>query len=609
MPLARHDRTGSLLNLRAIAVAAALLAAGCGPVAKPHPADGPAGAADATAADGKGQPAYFTPAAETGINFVHSTAPAGSYFFPEIVGSGVALLDYDNDGDLDVYCVNLGDRYDSYAVKSSAPVMPNRLYEQTATGQFADVTAASGLGDTGLGMGVAVGDVNNDGLNDVLVTNAGHDRLYINQGGKKFSDMTEAAGIESPQWGAGACFFDYDRDGWLDLYIANYVDFENTPCTQLAGGGQDYCAPHRFTAYADKLYRNTTGQQPVVDGVRKVKFEDVSRLAGIDAVQRPGLGVRCGDFNGDNWPDIYVANDQAPNLLWINQRNGAFSDEATLAGCAVNASGKSQASMGIAVGDINADLRADLLLTHLQGEHHTLYTTDGNSFFSDDSLAAGLETTNRRTGFGAVFLDVENDGDLDLFIANGAVRRPAKPSASTAATGNSPGSDSPGGGFWRTYAETDQLLLNNGSGKFNYAKPGGAGSLLAVKAVSRGVATGDLDNDGDLDLVINDTAGRLRVYFSGASKMGAWVRARAVEPAAGGRDAYGATVVVRTTSQSYAAVVQPGGSYLSSNDARLHFGLGEAQQVVSFTVTWNDGVQQTFTGGAVNRQYELRRKP
>ncbi|RME29286.1 MAG: VCBS repeat-containing protein, partial [Candidatus Zixiibacteriota bacterium] len=315
--------------------------------------------------------------ARVGLRFVHNPGVDGSYYMPESIGSGGAFLDYDNDGDLDIYLIN-GNWHGEQA--ASRPPLRNRLFRQEARGTFVDVTEASGLGDTGYGMGVAVGDIDNDGDVDVYITNVGPDKLYRNNGDGTFTDISATAGIANPEWGCSAVFFDYDLDGFLDIYVTNYVAYDPTVvCTDRAGR-PDYCGPGGFDGTPDVLYHNNG------DGT----FTDVSVASGIAAGASKGLGVVSADFNEDGYPDLYVANDGEPNHLWINRKNGTFVDRAPELGAAVNEMGQAEAGMGIALGDINGDLYPDLFVTHLRTETNTLYRSLGGRGFADETTAAGL---------------------------------------------------------------------------------------------------------------------------------------------------------------------------------------------------------------------------
>ncbi len=355
------------------------------------------------------QPIYTDVARQVGIDFVHDPGMEGKHMAPEVMGSGAAFFDYDNDGDLDVYLVQAGP-----LPESKKPRPPDRLYRQNPDGKFTDVTAASGLGDTGYGTGVAVGDFDNDGFVDVFVTNYGPNSLYRNQGNGKFVNVTAKAGIGGSHWSASSAFCDYDADGFLDLFVTNYVKFDPAKVCVKGDGAPDYCSPQSLPYETDLLYHNNGNGT----------FTDVTRPAGITAERLPGLGVVCADFTGDGRIDFYVANDGEANNLWVNQGAGKFEDQAFLMGAAVSAMGRPQASMGIALGDIDADSDLDLFLTHLINDYNTLYVNDGKYGFEDQSAAAGLVAPSLPfTGFGTAFIDYEHDSDLDIVVVNGAVDR------------------------------------------------------------------------------------------------------------------------------------------------------------------------------------------
>lgn len=545
---------------------------------------------------------------DAGIDFRHETAEPGSYFLPEIMGSGIALLDFDRDGDLDVYCVNFGTNYQpnlSQIARDGESV--NRLFRQISRGRFEDVTAGSGLEDSGLGMGVAVGDVNNDGYPDIYVCNYGPDKLFLNQRGERFVEITVDAGIDNPAWSASASFIDYDRDGWLDLFVTNYVEYNQQSCTRVGGGDEDYCGPHRFRGTADRLFRNVTSTLATDDDgerVRAVGFVDVTIGSGIYTAQRPGLGVACADFNGDDWPDIYVANDQQANSLWINQQDGTFRDEAVIRGSAYDSQGRAQAGMGIAIGELRQTGGIDLFVTHLNGERNTLYRATGQGFFIDATKAASLgQNTLSTTGFGTAMFDIEHDGDLDVLIANGAVKR------SEYADAGQPAGDSERTGasnFWTVYAQRNQVLLQQAAGTFREFRSR-RDPFVSGLEVSRGLAVGDIDNDGDLDCLVMNTATKVKLYLNESPKKGSWLMVQAVEPKLGGRNAIGSRVVVIANGRRFARLVQPGYGYLSSNDPRVHFGLGPITTINSIEVIWNDGQRETFSGGPVNRHIVLQR--
>ena len=380
------------------------------------PLPGPARAADAGSYDW-----FEEVAARSGLDFVYANGMTGELYFAEIMGGGAALLDYDNDGDLDVYLVQGG----SLGEAASPPAGPSdRLFRNDgwsdADGRhvlaFVDVTARAGVEEGVYGMRVASADVDNDGWPDLFVTNFGPNRLLRNRGDGTFVETAAAAGIDDPRWSVAASFFDFDRDGRLDLYVGQYVDYRiaaHRPCYSAAGR-LDYCAPSDFPGETDRLYRNRG------DG----RFEDVSKRSGIGREPGASLGSIAADLDGDGLPDLYVATDGYPNQLWRNQGDGTFVDTALLSGTAVNSEGRAEASMGVALGDTDGDGVDDLLLTHLFGESHTLYAGLGAGLYADRSYESGVGVPSLPdTGFGVSLSDFDNDGDLDLYVANGAVKR------------------------------------------------------------------------------------------------------------------------------------------------------------------------------------------
>ena len=387
-----------------------------------------------------GPPWFEDVTQRVGIDFVHDPGPIGDYQLPQIIGSGCAIHDLDGDGRPDLLFLTNG----GLASKST-----NKLYRQGADGRFTDVSAGSGLDFPGHCMGIAVGDVNNDGRPDILITQYTGVRLFLNQGGMRFLDVTVAAGIRNPLWGASAVFLDFDRDGWLDLFVVNYVAYDpSLPC-QAASGRPEYCNPKGFAGTTCKLFRNRRAQ---ADG--SAAFEDVSVLSRVGSVAGPGLGVIAADFDGDGWPDIFVANDGQPNRLWMNKRDGTFAEEASSRGVSHTAMGQAFAGMGVALGDVDGDGLLDLYVTHLASETNTLWK-QGPRGQSGDALpaAAGVErnAVKRGTGFGTVLVDFDNDGRPDLAVANGAVAR-------TADGGEKPGL----GPHWGFYGREEPDLRERG---------------------------------------------------------------------------------------------------------------------------------------------------
>ncbi len=551
-----------------LAVLAALLGltAGCRRPAPEMPAEVAAG------------PAWFEDVtAASGLDFHHEAGPVGRYFMPQIMGSGAALLDFDGDGIFDLYLVH------NDGPGSSAR---NRLYRGLPGGHFQDVSAGSGLDVAGYGMGVAAGDVDNDGRVDVYLSQFGGGRLFGNRGEGHFEDVTRAAGVEHPGWGTSAAFFDYDRDGWLDLVVVHYLDYDSSRACADDGGRPDYCHPSRFAGTAARLFRNK-GRGP--DG-RWRGFEDVTASAGL-AEPGPGLGVLCADFTGDGWPDVFVANDARPNRLWVNQHDGTFADEALLRGVACNGLGNAQANMGVALADVDGDGRLDLFCTHLTEETHALWCQTAPGLFLDRTAASGLAAPRwRGTGFGTILADFDHDGAPDLAVVNGRVAR----GRAAAVPGLDP--------FWHRYAERNQLFANDGSGRFRDISESNT-SFCGSAAVSRGLVWGDLDGDGAVDLLVTTVAGPARLFRNVAPGRGHWLLVRArlrVGPDAY-RDAHGALVTIGAGGSRRVGLVNPGQSYLCSGDPRVHFGLGAARQVDEVRIDWPDGTAEVFAGAEADR--------
>jgi hypothetical protein len=520
-------------------------------------------------------PPWFTDVSESsGLSFVHDAGPIGNYFFPQIMGSGVALFDMDGDGLLDVYLLNNG----------GPKGRPNQLFRQLPDGTFADVSKGSGLDFAGYCMGVAVGDVNNDGRPDVVVTEYRGVRLFLNEGNGKFRDVTRQAGLTNDGWGVSAAFVDYNRDGWLDLVVVNYVDY-NLPGGCATNSGPDYCHPRAFKGQVTRLFRNRGSA---------AGFKDVTAASGLGSKVGPGLGVVCADFNGDGWPDILVANDGEPNHLWINQHNGTFLEEAAQRGLAYNVLGQSEANMGIAVGDVDGDGLLDVFITHLTEETHTLWMQGPAGAFRDRTGAAGLTTSRwRGTGFGTVLADFDHDGALDLAFVNGRVGRGEKILNKAL------------GFWWGRYAERNQVFGNDGDGHFRDLSHNNP-ALCGTANVGRGLAVGDVNGDGALDLLVTTVAGPARLFRNVAPNRGHWLMVRAVEPALK-RDALGALVRVRAGGRTFVRPINPAGSYLCSSDVRAHFGLGQAGRVEEIEVIWPDGMKEIFDSGPVDRVIVLEK--
>lgn len=530
-------------------------------------------------------PVYEDVTDSVGLDFVHDPGPTDTHFMPQSMGSGCAFLDADGDGLLDIYLLQFGGP-DSKSV--------NRLFRQVSLGKFVDVTGGSGLGVSGHNHGVAIGDVNNDGRPDVLVTQYGGIKLFVNRGGS-FEETTEQSGLFNPLWGMSAAFLDFDRDGWLDVAIVNYLDYDpKNPCF-APNGAADFCGPTLFPPRSAKLFRNQGSPALAsADASPSVQFEDVSLSSGIAEIPGPGLGVTIGDFDGDGWTDIFVANDGRPNRLWINQRNGTFADQAVSRGIAFNAMGKAFAGMGIAVGDVDGDQLVDVFVTHLNTETHTLWKQGPRGLFTDKTAESKLSAASvRGTGFGTLMADFTNAGTSDIALVGGRVYLggPAKDTNL---------------GFWETYAEKNVLLSNDGKGQFRDISASNP-DFCGHWNVARGLACADYDNDGGLDLLVTTIGQRARLFRNVAPNRGHWLQVRAIDPKTN-REAYGAEVRVKSASKEQLRLINPAVSYLSSSASTAHFGLGKDSSYDSIVVTWPDGQIEQFSGGNADRLVEVRKR-
>jgi hypothetical protein len=531
--------------------------------------------------------AWFTDeTAAAGLDFVHHNGMTGSYYLPEIMGPGAAVFDYDGDGDLDVFLVQGHVLGPGRTLKDA--LMPPRGAQLPLRGRlfrndlaigpdggrsvrFTDVTEASGIDARGYGMGVAAGDIDNDGCVDLYVTNVGPNQLFHNTCAGTFTEVAQARGVADPGWGVSAAFLDFDRDGWLDLYVGNYVEYSpetDINCTSVTGG-RDYCPPRVYRAQRDRLYRNR-GRGIFVDVTTRA-------LAGGD--DGPALGVSTADFNGDGWIDIYVANDGQANQLWMNQRDGTFCNTALLAGVALSADGRAEASMGVDAGDVNNDGAEDLFVTNLTGETHALYVNGGSGAFEDQRARFGLAApTAAYTGFGAAWIDVDNDGWLDLVTINGTIVRHQGAAA-----------DAP-----FPYDQRKQIFRNVEGRRFEEETARG-GAAFDLSDVGRGAAFGDIDNNGTLDLVVANANGPARLFLNHAGRRHHWLGLRLAGGPQTPRDMLGARVgVERDDGLVVWRRARSDGSYASANDPRVLVGLGAATAVPRVRVLWPSGREEQW---------------
>ena len=545
-------------------------------------------------------------AAAAGVDFVHFNGAAGDFFYPEILPPGVALFDYDNDGDLDAAVVQgrmlrddqtLADSLmppPPSATPAGARLFRNDLSTGAADGastlRFVDVTEQSEITADGYGLGIATGDIDNDGWVDLLVTNFGPSQLFRNDGDGTFTDVSATAGIqERREFGVSASFVDYDRDGWLDLYVGNNVDYDlddATVCPNQAGA-RDYCPPKAYGGLPDRLYRNRgdgTFDDVSETALRHVDNLDLSQDSG--ARFGPALGVAAADYDGDGWSDIYVANDGSENLLWLNQQDGTFVNRALVSGAALSARGSPEASMGIGAGDFDNDGDEDLFVTHLTTEGNNLYVNDGAGTFQDRSAQSALGSPSLPyTGWGTTWFDYDNDGWLELMSVNGSV-----------AAAENPVHPFP-------YHERKTLFRNLGSGRFEEVTDQ-AGAVFELSEVGRGAAFGDVDNDGDVDVLVGNNGGPVRLLINMIGNRNHWVGLRLV--GVGGRDMLGARVaLVRSDGPTLWRRAHTDGSYASANDPRVLVGLGESTENPAVRVLWPSGRAEEFGEVVVDRYTTL----
>jgi enediyne biosynthesis protein E4 len=533
-------------------------------------------------------------AKQTGLDFWHFSGATGAFLLPELMGSGGALIDYDNDGDMDVFLIQ-----GSPAYPQGTPLVPiprgwkpgNRLFRnnlrETGRLSFTDVTASSGLGTADKGMGVAAGDYDNDGYTDLYVTNYGHNMLFHNNGNGTFTDVTATAGVASSGWSSSAAFIDYDKDGLLDLVVVHYLDFYSRPC-YTPQGSPNYCGPQPFKGTISEVYHN----------LGNGRFKNVTEEVGMSAKPGPGLGILTGTFGPSGYPDFLIADDGAANHLWINQcrspqskqTDRVFHEEGLARGLAYASDGKPRAGMGIAAGDVYGDGGEALVITNIPTEAFTMFMRQPNGDFIDATEQSGLAHISLPyTGFGVGLIDIGNRGLLDLFTANGAVNVTMAPA-----------------GDKFPYKEKKLLLKNLGKGKGFEDITGSAGPVFQIPEVSRAAIFGDVNNDGGIDILVTNNNGPARLLLNTAPDRGHWLMVH-LEGTKTNRSAYGSVVeLVRKDGTLLKRWVRGDGSYLAANDPRVHFGLGKDTAVDRIDVHWLAGECESWKQTAVDRIVNLK---
>lgn len=525
---------------------------------------------------GNASPWFTEVTAQAGIRFKHTDGRSGERYFLETLGAGAAWFDYDRDGDLDLYFVN-----GASLPGAQIDVPPtNVLYRNNGDLTFTDVTVKAKVGDGTYGFGCCVGDYDNDGWQDLYVTNFGANILYRNNGDGSFSDVTETAGVGDERWSASAAFADYDKDGDLDLFVANYLDYrleENTICYR--GDLRVYCPPADFTGAADMLYENKG------DGT----FVDVTRESGVFNSEGKGLGVVWGDYDNDGYPDLFIANDTTADMLYRNNGDGTFMDVALFVGVALGAKGIPMGGMGTSFGDYDNDGGLDIVVTNFQDDPNSLYRGEGDGTFSDASYASRLGGVSLPyVGWGVDFVDLDNDGFVDLFVGNGNIYDNVE-------------MFDPG----YTYPQRNLVFKNQGDGTLNEIS-NRCGPGLAINKVSRGAAFGDYDNDGDIDILITNSNQTPDLLRNESSNQNNWLNLTLVGTASN-RDGIGARVTVFAPGlEPQLREVKSGSSYLCQSDMRLHFGLGQTSIVTRIEIRWPSGSEEAFEGIKPNQFLEIR---
>lgn len=508
-------------------------------------------------------------AEDAGIVFVHDRGATGGKFNPETMGAGAAWIDYDGDGWLDLYLVQSGP-----FPPNGAEAAANQLFRNLGDGRFENVTRSSGAGDRNYGQGVVASDVDGDGLTDLFLANYGPDRFLANRGDGTFEDRTEASGLGADGWSSAAALGDVDRDGDLDLYLVRYL--RHTPdgeifCAHPETGVRGYCDPSVYEGKPDRFFRN------LGDG----RFEDATDESGFAGADGKGMGALFVDLDGDQWLDLYVANDMTWNFLFWNKGDGTFEDLSLMSGTAVSREGLPEAGMGVTVGDVDGDLDPDLAVTNYDVQTNTLYRNDGDLRFEDASAASGFGLPSfNLVGFGLVLSDFDLDGHLDAYVANGhTIEQPARESVH--------------------YRQPDFLLMGDGRGGFTLDEC----AVPADETVSRGIAVADYDNDGDPDVAVQRSGGPLSLYRNEATA-GEWVGIE-LHGAAANTKGVGARVVLTTDRGDLVRWVLAGDSYQSSSDPRVHFGVARGTEIARLVVDWPSGRRQIVTAPDTGRYYHL----
>jgi hypothetical protein len=508
-----------------------------------------------------------------GIDFQHNSGAYGGKLLPETLGSGCAFLDYDADGWQDILLINSMD-WPGHKLKRSTL----KLYHNNRNGTFTDVTRRAGLEIEMYGMGVAAGDYNDDGFPDIFITCVGQNRLFRNRGNGTFEDVTQRSGLGARQaFSTSALWFDYNRDGLLDLFVCNYVRWsaEHDVFCSLDGKHKSYCTPEAYRGETCWLFRNRGNGT----------FEDVTASSGIFDTSSKSLGVAMLDEDGDGWPDVLVANDTQPNKLYRNQRNGTFKDVAVDAGLAFSADGKARAGMGVDAGDFENSGRAGVVITNFDNEMTGLYRASAGGGYDDISLAAGVGAASQNTlGFGCLFFDANLDGLLDLAVANGHIDETVR---------NIRGNVG--------YAQPPQLFLNEGGGKFRDVADI-VGGHFAAPRVGRGLACGDFDRDGDLDLLMTTNNGPAKLYRNDVSNGNRSIRFY-LQGTKSNRDAIGATVRIYLSGAVQTRMVRGGSSYLSQSELPATFGTGHAGRIDRVTIAWPSGASEEYKSLECRRAY------